>query len=101
MILKSLPIQSDFYAFGTYVPLPLLTDKCKFFLKNVKRSDMAILCNYCDNWIHVKCNNFAKVDYETLKSTADPWFCISYASNILPFCNRHGKVFLTIMNFSI
>ena len=26
-----------------------------------------------------------------LKSTADPWFCISCNSNILPFCNRHGK----------
>ena len=26
-----------------------------------------------------------------LKSTADSWFRISCTSNILPFCNRHGK----------
>ena len=26
-----------------------------------------------------------------LESTADPWFCITCTSNILPFCNRHGK----------
>ena len=35
-------------------------------------------------------------DYEMLKSTADPWFCISCTSNILPFCNRHGKAKETI-----
>ena len=26
-----------------------------------------------------------------LKSTADLWFCITCTSNILPFCERHGK----------
>ena len=31
-----------------------------------------------------------------LKSTADPWFGISYISNILPFCSRHGKAKETI-----
>ena len=31
-----------------------------------------------------------------LKSTTDPWFCISCNSNILPFCNRHGKAQETI-----
>ena len=46
---------------------------------------------HCDSWIHIKCNNLDKLDYEKLKSTADPWFCISCNSNILPFCNRHEK----------
>ena len=52
---------------------------------------MAILCDHCDNWIHIKSNNLDKLDYEMLKSTADPWFCIICISNILPFCNRHEK----------
>ena len=73
-----------------------MTAICKFFLKTVKRSDMAILCDHCDNWIHIKCNNLDKLDYEMLKSIADPWFCISCTSNILPFCNRHGKAKETI-----
>ena len=30
------------------------------------------------------------------KNTADPLFCISCTSNILPFCNRHGKAKETI-----
>ena len=73
-----------------------MTDICKVCLKTVKISDMAILCDHCDNWIHIKCNNLDKLDYEMLKSTADPWFCISCTSNILPFCNRHGKAKETI-----
>ena len=73
-----------------------MTDIYKVCLKAVKISDMAILCDHCDNWIHIKCNNLDKLDYEMLKSTADPWFCISCTSNILPFCNRHGKAKETI-----
>ena len=63
----------------------------KVCLKTVKRSDMAILYDHCDNWIHIKCNNLHKGDYEMLKSTADSWFFITCNSNILPFRNRHGK----------
>ena len=73
-----------------------MTDICKVYLKTVKRSNMAILCDHCDNWIHIKCNNLDKLDYEMLKSTVVPCFCISFTSNILPFCNRHGKAKETI-----
>ena len=70
-----------------------MTDICKVCLKTVKISDMVILCDHCDNWIHIYLD---KLDYKMLKSTADPWFCISCTSNILPFCNRHGKAKETI-----
>ena len=48
-----------------------MTDICKVCLETVKRSDMAILCDQCDKWIHIKCNSLDKLDYEMLKSTAD------------------------------
>ena len=73
-----------------------MTEICKVYLKTVKRSDIAILCDLCDNWIHIKCNNLDKRDYEMLKSTAYPWFCISCSSNVLPFCNGHRKAKETI-----
>ena len=41
-----------------------MTDICKVYPKTVKRSDMAIHCDDCDNWIHIKCNNLDKFDYE-------------------------------------
>ena len=73
-----------------------MTVICKVCLKNVERSDVAILCDHCDNWIHIICNNLDKLDYQMLKSTADPWFCIICTANILPFCNRRGKAKETI-----
>ena len=30
-------------------------------------------------------------DNEVLKMTENTWFCISCTSNILSFCNRHGR----------
>ena len=50
--------------------LSILIGICKVYLKTVKRSDMAILCGHCDNWIYVKCSNLDKLGYEMLKSTA-------------------------------
>ena len=73
-----------------------MTDICKVCLKTVKISDMTILCDHCNNLIHIKCNNFNKLNYEMIKSTADSRFCISCTSNILPICNKHGKAKKTI-----
>ena len=73
-----------------------MTDICKVCLKTVKRFDKVVLCDHCDNWIHIKCNNLDKIDCEMLKSTANPRFCISCTSNMLPFCNRHRKAKETI-----
>ena len=63
---------------------------CKVYLKTVEKSDWAILCDYYCKWIHIKCNNLDKIDYE-IKSKEDPWLSISCILNILPFCNKHVK----------
>ena len=73
-----------------------MADICKVCLKAVKRSAKAILCDHCDKWIHTKHNILDKPDYLILQSTADPWFCISCTSNILPLCNRCRKATETI-----
>ena len=62
-----------------------MTDICKVCLKTVKRSDMAIHCNDCDSWIHIKCNNLDKFDYEMLAVDCRSVFLvlrISYLSAI-------------------
>lgn len=56
----------------------------------IKRSDKAIDRYQRDNWIHVKCNNLDKFDYEMLKNIEEPWFCISCTSKYLTFCNRNN-----------
>ena len=62
--------------------LSTMTDICKVCLKTVKR--------WYGNSL------WSLWQLEMLKSTAEPWFCIIFTSNILPFCNRHGKVKETI-----
>ena len=76
--------------------LSTMTDICKVCLKTVKISDMAILCDHCGNWIHIKFNNLDKIHYEMIKSTADSWSCITCTSNILSFCNNQGRAKETI-----
>ena len=50
-----------------------MTGICKVCLKTVKISDKAILCDHYDHWIHIKCDNIDKLDYEMLKTTTDPY----------------------------
>ena len=96
-----------------------MTDMGKVYLKTVKRSNMAILCDHCDNRIHIKRNNLDKRDYEMFKSTADSWFCIIYIIRRIFYLARrifylsaidmeklkkelpHQQIFLTLMNFFI
>ena len=57
--------------------------------KSVKRSDMAVLCDHWDNWIHIKCNNLDKLGYEMLKRAVDLFnLHIKYFTFL---CNRHEK----------
>ena len=85
-----------------------MTDICKVCLKAVKISDMAILCDHCDNWIHIKCNILINLIMKCLKVqwTRDSVFLafrIFYPSAIgmeklkkqLPYL----QTFFTIMNF--
>ena len=73
-----------------------MIDLCKVCLKTVKRFNMVILCDHCDHWIHIQCNNLDTFDSEMLKNSVDLWFCIFCTSNILPFWNRHKKAKETI-----
>ena len=65
---------------------------CGKIMKNLrKRINARVVNNEKDDYEKKK-----KRHYEILKRTADPWFCISCTSNILPFRNRHGKAKKTI-----
>ena len=87
-----------------------MTDIDKVCLKTVERFDMAILCDHCDNWIHIKCNNLDKLDYEILKvqrprGSSFLALRIFYLSTIdmekLSEQLPHLQIFYAIMNFFI
>ena len=50
---------------------------CKICKKSVNSNHRSIQCDLCDNWIHLKCNNLNDIDYNVLKNSNEPWYCIS------------------------
>ena len=37
---------------------------CGICEKNVNHNQIAVFCDQCDKWIHIKCNNISKVEYQ-------------------------------------
>ena len=72
------------------------TDTRGVFLDISKAFDnhKAIQCDYCNTWVHLKCNNLSAPDYELLISSAEPWFCLSCNTSILPFGNLNNEQLL-------
>ena len=69
---------------------------CKICKKNVNKNHKSILCDLCDNWIHLKCNNLNDSDYNSLKLSNEPWYCISCNSEILPYGTLTNEQFFCI-----
>ena len=72
-----------------------MSSACKFSCKicenNVTNSDQAIQCDLCDSWVHIKCSGLNYIDYKFLQNSNDPWFCISWCSEIFPFSTVKNK----------
>ena len=66
---------------------------CKLCSKNIDNGDVAMQCDICQFWVHLRCNKLNLVDYKYLQGSTDPWFCLSCCSTILPFGNLTDKDF--------
>ena len=66
---------------------------CKLCSKNINNRDAAIQCDICQFGVHLRCNKLNLVDYKYRQGSADPWFCLSCCSTILPFGNLIDKDF--------
>ena len=53
--------------------------------RSVAKNHKALQCDYCDQWVHIKCNLIDKKTYELLKQDESPWSCIRCTENIFPF----------------
>ena len=69
---------------------------CKICKKSVNSNHKSIQCDLCDNWIHIKCNNLNDIDYNSLKNSNEPWYCISCTTVILPYGNLTNEQFFCI-----
>ena len=73
---------------------------CGMCHKNVNKN--GILCNECNCWHHIKCNNISVSEYEALSNEPDdvPWFCINciitYHESIFPFGSIENETLLNL-----
>jgi hypothetical protein len=59
--------------------------------KLVKRNDKAIQCDGCDLWVHARCENISKKDYDKLvKAEQSDWFCTNCSAQCY-LCNKQVK----------
>ena len=53
--------------------------------RSVAKNHRALQCDFCDKWVHIKCNLIDKKTYEMLKLDETPWSCINCTADIFPF----------------
>ena len=58
---------------------------CKICAKHVPNKVKAVQCDFCELWVHIKCNNFNYLDYRYLQNSNESWYCIECCSPIFPF----------------
>ena len=50
---------------------------CGICDNNVKHNNRAFLCDQCEKWIHIECNDISVPEYKLLKEEPeDKWICI-------------------------
>jgi hypothetical protein len=60
---------------------------CNICGKNVQENARAICCDFCDNWVHIRCNSISPSRYLELceEDNYEDFLCIKCFNNELPF----------------
>ena len=65
--------------------------------KNVTDNENAILCDLCQRWVHIKCNDLNYMDYKYLQGCNKPCYCLSSTNTLFPFGNLNNQNFLNLI----
>ena len=81
---------------------------CGICEKNVNQNQNAVFCDQCDKWVHIKCNNISKIEYETFQKephNSKHWICIKCTiinnSLLFPFTLESDEVLLGLNGISL
>ena len=60
---------------------------CNICDKNIRENAKAICCDFCDNWVHIRCNSISPSRYLELceEDNHEDFLCIKCFNNELPF----------------
>ena len=81
------------------VPSRNIKNPCGICSKSVGSKHRAIQCNYCNSWIHIKCQHLDAKDYQLHQNNPELEFvCLPCNSSIIPFCNLNDNHFDILVN---
>ena len=68
---------------------------CNVCLRNIRGNSKAVCCDFCDNWVHIKCNSISSSRYAELseEDNNESFLCITCFNNELPFGLENDNVF--------
>ena len=58
---------------------------CGICLEPVAKNHKAVKCDYCDLWIHIKCNKINTQTYNLLLNDNSAWYCLVCSKTFIPF----------------
>ena len=70
-----------------------MREKCRSCLKNINANAKAVLCDICEEWVHIGCNYISKRNYEFLKESDEIFYCSPCLNSVFPFGNEADQVF--------
>ena len=64
---------------------------CRICSKSVAETHKAVYCDICHHWIHIKCNSITNSEYDKLKDSNSPWYCIKCVNETTPFSSMSNE----------
>jgi len=61
-----------------------LVDSCRKCSRRFSSAVLAIFCDICKKWLHLKCSNLTDSQIDVLSSSSMPYFCHMCISDSLP-----------------
>ena len=71
---------------------------CGVCHKNILNHQKAVLCNNCNHYVHVKCNDISASEFKELQKEPDDiaWFCKQCTTELFPFGSLNSNEFLEL-----
>ena len=68
---------------------------CNICTKSVRGNAKAVCCDFCNNWVHIKCNYITSSKYAELceEENNESFLCAKCFNNELPYGSQNDIVF--------
>ena len=64
---------------------------CKVCHRAVRHKQNAVECDLCDQWVHIKCNDISKTQYQKMVNQPQTWYCKICIKEIIPYSSLSNE----------